>query len=104
MVKPEQRKRDIDVYMPYARSTEYNIELEIPEGYTAEGISALNKRVENEAGYFTAEASTSGKIISIKVKKHYLHNYEPANNWDKLLAFMDASNDWVNAKLLFKKK
>lgn len=31
-IKPEQRKRDIDVYMPYARSIEYNIELEIPDG------------------------------------------------------------------------
>ena len=104
VVKPEQRKRDVDIYMPFARSTEYHMELTIPDGYTAEGVPALNKKVENETGYFTAEASTSGKLITIKIKKHYLHNYEPANNWDKLIAFMDASNDWVNAKILFKKK
>ena len=104
VVKPEQRKRDIDIYMPFARSIEYHMELEIPDGYTAEGVSALNKKVENETGYFTAEAITSGRTITIKIKKHYLHNYEPANNWEKILAFMDASNDWVNAKILFKKK
>jgi Domain of Unknown Function with PDB structure (DUF3857) len=103
-VKQEQRKRDIDVYMPYARSIEYNINLEIPEGYTAEGISALNKKVENETGYFVTEATTTDKTLTIKLKKHYLHNFEPAKNWNKLLEFIDASNEWTNAKLLLKKK
>ncbi|MDQ6755386.1 MAG: DUF3857 domain-containing protein [Bacteroidota bacterium] len=104
LIKPEQRKRDIDIYMPFARSNEYNLELEVPDGFTSEGVAALNKKVENETGYFSVEASTSGKIITIKIKRHYLHNYEPANNWEKLLAFMDASNEWTNAKILFKKK
>jgi hypothetical protein len=103
-VKQEQRKRDIDVYMPYARSIEYNITIEIPEGYTAEGVAALNKKSENETGYFITEASTTDKTVTIKLKKHYLHNFEPAKNWAKLLEFIDASNDWTNAKLLLKKK
>jgi hypothetical protein len=104
LVKQEQRKRDIDVYMPFARSFEYNFTLEIPEGYTAEGIAALSKKVENETGFFIVEASATDKLVTIKIKKQYLHNFEPAKNWDKLLAFMDASSDWVNAKLLLKKK
>jgi len=104
VIKQEQRKRDIDVYMPFARSFEYNIVLEIPEGYTAEGIAALNKKVENETGLFIAEASATDKLVTIKVKKQYIHNFEPAKNWDKVMAFMDASSDWVNAKLLLKKK
>jgi hypothetical protein len=104
VIKEEQRKRDIDIFMPYARSIEYNIELQIPEGYTAEGIAALNKKVENEAGFFTAEANVTGNTVTIKVKKHYLHNFEPAKNWDNIIAFTDASNEWVNTKLLLKKK
>ena len=102
-VNREQRKRDIDIYMPYARSFEYNIELDIPDGYTAEGVEALNKKVTNETGFFTAEAAIKGKIITIRVKKHYLNGFEPASNWGKLLEFIDASNDWLNAKLLFRK-
>ena len=90
--------------MPFARSIEYNVELEIPEGYTAEGIAVLNKRVENAAGYFSTEASATDKMVLIKIKKHYLNNFEPVKNWEQLLQFMDASNDWVNAKLLLKKK
>ncbi len=65
---------------------------------------ALNKKVENETGYFTAEASATDKLITIKVKKHYLHNFEPAKNFDKLVGFMDAANEWANSKVLFKKK
>lgn len=104
VIKQEQRKRDIDVYMPFARSIEYNIDLEIPDGYTAEGVAALNKKVETESGFFTVEASATEKLVTVKVKKHYLHNFEPAKNWDKVIAFTDASNEWVNAKLLLKKK
>jgi len=103
VVKDEQRKRDIDVYMPFARSFEYNVELEIPDGYSAEGVAALNKKVENETGFFIVEAGVSGKVVTIKIKKHYLNNFEPAKNWDKLLAFIDAANDWLNSKLLLKK-
>ena len=83
LIKPEQRKRDIDVYAPLAKSIEYNIEFKIPEGYTVEGIAALNKKVENETGYFVAEASTTGKIVTITIKKHYLHNFEPAKKWEQ---------------------
>jgi hypothetical protein len=62
-VKQEQRKRNIDVFMPFARSIEYQIELEIPDGYTAEGLAALNKKVENATGYFTVEATGSDKLV-----------------------------------------
>jgi hypothetical protein len=103
VIKPEQRKRDIDVYAPYARSIEYNIEFKIPDGYTVEGIDALNKKVTNETGFFTAEATLTGKTVMIKVKKHYLHNFEPSKNWDKIIEFTDAAGDWANSKLLLKK-
>jgi hypothetical protein len=103
VVKNEQRKRDIDVYMPFARSIEYNIELEIPDGYSVEGVAALNTKVQNETGFFTVEATSTTKLVSINIKKHYLHNFEPAKNWNNLLSFMDSSNDWLNSKLLFKK-
>lgn len=103
-VKEEQRKRELDVYMPFARSIEYEIELEIPEGYTAEGVEALNTKVENETGFFVTQAATNGQTVTIKIKKHYLHNFEPAKNFEKMLQFIDAASNWTNAKLLLKKK
>ena len=103
-IKPEQRKRNLDVHMSFPRSIEYHVEFNIPEGYSAEGIEALNKKVINETGFFTAEATATAKTISIKVKKHYLHAYEPAANWNKMVEFLDAADEWTNAKLLLKKK
>ncbi|MBL7740687.1 MAG: DUF3857 domain-containing protein [Chitinophagaceae bacterium] len=103
-VKDEQRKREVDVYMSFARSIEYLVELEIPEGYTAEGVDALNVKVENETGVFATEATSTDKVVTIKVKKHYSHSFEPGSNFDKMLAFIDASNNWLNSKLLLKKK
>jgi len=103
-VKDEQRKRSVDVYAPFARSIGYQIELAIPDGYTVDGVQALNTKVENETGLFIVEANSTDKLVTIKVRKQYLHNYEPAANFDKMLAFIDASNNWLNAKLLFKKK
>jgi hypothetical protein len=90
--------------MPFARSLQTDITLQIPEGYTVEGVNDLNKKVENETGYFIAQATTDGKTVIIKVRKSYNHAFEPAANWDKLLAFIDAANEWTNAKLLLKKK
>jgi hypothetical protein len=103
-VKDEQRKRGIDVYMPFARSIEYIIEMEIPEGYTAEGVEALNVKVENETGTFATQATNTDKLVTIKVKKHYSHSYENAAEFEKMLLFIDASNTWVNSKLLLKRK
>lgn len=103
LIKEDQRKRDLDMYAPFARSIEYNIELPIPQGYSAEGVDALNKQVKNETGFFITEASINGNVINIRIKKHYLHNFEPAANWSKVIEFTDAANDWLNAKLLLKK-
>ena len=103
-IKPEQRKRDLDVYMSSPRSIEYHIQLKIPDGYKAEGVEALNKKVVNETGFFTTEATLTSETVNIRVKKHYLHCYEPAANWNKMVEFLDAAGDWTNAKLLLKKK
>lgn len=102
-IRDEQRTRKIDVYMPFPRSIGYDLRIQIPEGYSVEGIDALKINVENETGYFKTDASVNGQVLTVTIKKSYLHGYEPAANWDKMLAFIDASNDFTNAKLLFKK-
>jgi len=103
-ISADQRKRKLDIYQSFARSLQWTITLQIPDGYTAEGINELNKKVENETGYFISEATSDGKAVTINVKKSYNHAYEPAANWEKMLAFIDAANEWNNAKILLKKK
>lgn len=103
-VKEDQRKRTLDIYEPYARSVEQEITIDVPDGYSVEGLNALNTSVKNETGYFTAEAKQEGSQVKISVKKHYLHNFEPAANFPKMNEFMDAASAWTGSKLLFKKK
>lgn len=103
-VNERQRKRNMDIYMAFPRAIGYDIRIQIPDGYTAEGIEGLKASVQNETGYFKADASINGQVITVTVKKGYFHNFEPAAKWEKMLAFIDAANEWENAKLLFKKK
>ncbi|MDQ6844230.1 MAG: hypothetical protein M3Z92_07750 [Bacteroidota bacterium] len=37
-------------------------------------------------GFFIAEASATEKIVTLKIKKHYLHNFEPSKSRDKILS------------------
>jgi hypothetical protein len=103
-LQENQRNRTLDVYAPFARSLQYQITLAIPEGYTVDGVANLNKKVENETGSFVCDATTDGKQVIIKLNKVYKNAFEPVGNWAKMLAFIDAANEWTNAKLLLKKK
>ena len=101
---PDLRKRKLDVYMPFARSINSQITLQIPDGYTAEGIAELNKKIVNSSGHFIVEANSDAKTITISIKKSYNHSYESIANWDKMIEFIEAASEWTNAKILLKKK
>ena len=103
-IKADQRERKLDIYMPYARSFNNNITLKIPEGYTIEGAEKLNKSVKNECGGFESTAKVEGNNLIITYYKYYNNLVEPASNWDKILAFVDAGFAFTKEKVLLKKK
>ena len=98
------QQRTLDIYMPYARSYEHEIKLEIPAGYTAENIQTLNQNVDNACGAFISSADIDGSTLRIKAKKIYKHNYEPAANWNKLVEMIDAANNFYGQSIILKKK
>ena len=57
--------------VPFPRSLQYDIRFVIPQGYAAQGLETLNKRVENAAGSFICEATANGQTVTLKVKKSY---------------------------------
>lgn len=97
------RDRTIDVYMSFPRGYEHEIKVAIPAGYKVENIKNLNYSIDNECGQFISSASVEGSDLVIKVKKVYKNNYEPANNWDKLVQMIDAANAFFGQSIVFKK-
>lgn len=96
--------RTADIYMPYARSFSNQVTLNIPTGYTVTGIDKLNVNVENVTGGFTSTAKVVDNQLVIKTKKWYSHNFEPAKNWEQMLAFLEASYEFTEQKVLLKKE
>ncbi|UII25741.1 DUF3857 domain-containing protein [Fulvivirga maritima] len=98
-----ERIREYDIYMPYARSFEYSITLNIPKGYTVDGVEDLNTEVVNSTGGFTASAELKGDELIIHSKKYYNHNFEKAEKWPEMVKFLDESYDFTQKKILLKK-
>lgn len=103
-IKQEQRERKLDVYMSYPRTFTYNITFTIPDGYTAEGLDKLNKKVESEVGGFVSTAKVEGNKLLLTAKKYYNNYTEPVANWSKLAAIVDAAFEYTKEKILLKKK
>lgn len=103
-LEEKERTRTADVNVSNARSFDYNITFNIPEGYTVAGIDKLNKSVDNETGAFISTAVIDGNQLIIKTTKQYKHNFEPKSNWNKMIAFLDEAKQFTNEKILVKKQ
>jgi hypothetical protein len=95
--------RTADIYMPYTRSFNEDVIITIPAGYTVEGLENLNKNITNQTGGFISEATLNGNQLVIKTQKWYIHNFEPAKNWDMMLEFLEAAYQFTQEKVLLKK-
>ena len=103
-IEEKERIRKLDIYMSSARKLSYSFSLNIPEGYSAKGVEELNKKIENDAGSFVSTGNLDGNTVTITVSRTYFNNFEPAANWPKLLAVMDAAADFTGMKILLEKK
>ena len=99
----KERDRSANIYMEYPRSFNYQITLNIPEGYTVAGLDKLNKSVDNETGAFISTAKLEGNQLIINTSKQYKNYYEPNSNWDQMILFLDEANQFTNEKILLKK-
>ena len=63
----------------------------IPAGYTVRGLKELNTSVDNAAGKFSCEAKEENGNIIILIAKVYKKKDMPKENWNDMLAFIDAA-------------
>lgn len=95
--------REYDIYMDYPRRYYNEVSLEIPDGYSIQGLDKLNVSVENESGGFKSEAKVEDNTLTLNAVKYYRNSYEPAENWNQILAFLNAADDFNSLKVLIKK-
>ena len=100
---PEQRDRNVDVYMANTRSYKNKIIFSIPDGYSIEGLDKLNVSVNNETGAFNASALVNNGILTIETEKKYSNPVLKAEQWPLLLKVIDAANDFTNSRILLRK-
>ena len=103
VLKPKERNRTADIYMPSARSFGYDIQMDIPEGYIAEGIENLNMEVRNQCGEFIVVARQENNKVLFSINKAYFHEFEPVANWPSLLEMIDAANQWSSKTIMLRK-
>ncbi|WP_179020311.1 hypothetical protein [Winogradskyella forsetii] len=103
-IEEKEHERTTNINTASARSYNYNITFNIPDGYTVAGLDKLNKSVDNETGAFISTAVLEDNRLVVNTTKQYKNNFEPKSNWSKMIAFLDEANQFTNEKILLKKK
>ena len=98
-----ERDRVENIYMGYPRSYNYQISLNIPEGYSVAGLDKLNKSIDNKTGAFISTAVLEGNTLTINTTKQYKNNYESNKDWSLMMDFLNEAQQFTNEKILLKK-
>lgn len=102
-IDDKEKERTENIYMRYGRAFDYKITVNLPAGYSVDGLDKFKNNVENATGGLVSNASSSGNTISINYNKHYKNNFEPVENWPQMIEFLDAGFQFTQEKLLLKK-
>lgn len=102
-IEEKHRVRETDIIMPAARTINYQIEFEIPEGYNVKGLESLNTNKQNEMGSFNVKTSTQGNKIKVDVTRIYTISTAPKEKWSSLIELMDTAYDFSEQKVLLEK-
>lgn len=97
-------ERKSDIWLPYARTIQNNITVELPAGYTADGLQDLNMNIDNESGSFVSTAKLEGDKIIIATTKLYKKNFDKKEAWSNYVSFLEAAYKFSQAKIVLKKK
>lgn len=104
-IEGKDRERIDDVWRKMAFVDEWNIEIPLPQGYkvSAEALKKIETSVANECGEFTVKATAGNESVKVYVRKCFAHRVEPASNWSKLLALVDACSAFADKQMVIAK-
>ena len=96
--------RQSDIWLPFARTIENNITINIPAGYTVDGLQDLKFTVDNESGSFVSDSKVENDKLIITTKKVYKKNFDKKEMWPHYVAFLEAAYKFSQAKIILRKK
>ena len=99
----KETNRDYNIYLPFARTAEFNLVFEMPAGYKVEGLDALKASIDNATGTFTVTPTVAGNKITVAVKKVYKSNFVKKEDWPKMREFLDAAYNFTQKKVILSK-
>lgn len=100
----EIKTRQTDIWVPFARTIENTITLNIPAGYTVDGLQDLNTTVDNESGSFISTAKLDGDKLIITTRKLYKKSFDKKELWANYIAFLEPAYKFSQTKVVLKKK
>jgi hypothetical protein len=103
-IDKDERNRTKDIQVGYARTLTWKISMPVPAGYAVKGLKEMNKTVDNEAGKFVCEAKEENGNVIIFITKVYKKKDMPRENWDDMLAFVDAAYNTTFKYILLQPK
>jgi hypothetical protein len=100
----EMKTRQTDIWVPFARAIENTITVNIPTGYTVDGLQELNMSVDNESGSFISTSKVDGDKLIITTRKLYKKSFDKKELWPNYIAFLEPAFKFSQAKIVLKKK
>lgn len=104
-IEGSDRERTADIMRQDARAFEWDINVQLPTGYTVsdESLSKLNANVSTNFGSFEAKATTADGQLKLHVTKRYNKPTASVSEWPDILKFIDSCNDYTAQQVVLKK-
>jgi hypothetical protein len=95
--------REFPIQYDYPMQVSYKFELELPQGYQAEGLSTLDFNYETSIGVFKASATQADGKVFIQINRDFDRPEMSKDEWLEFATFMNLAFDYSQKKLLLKK-
>jgi hypothetical protein len=100
----ELKERKTDIWIPNAIVIENAITINIPDGYSVDGLQDLNMNIDNPSGTFISTTNVTGNKLLITTKKVYKNTFDKKEAWPNYVAFLEPAYKLSQAKVVLKKK
>ncbi len=102
-IAEDEKDRKLNIYIDYAKTFKYEVEIQIPQGFEVVGIEKLQKNVSNATGSFISSATIENNVLKFNTEKVYAKRKYEKEEWAQMIHWLDAAYDFSEERVLFKK-